>query len=132
MPHQICSTLSTRFNSLLETKQSLRRVVLKGREANEGGWVARFPFRLAIFLYFFSEKRSFVSTPITVSEHLIGVKEEPDVCMSSYPCNSLSVTLVFHLDALQPPGLILNYSFTGYPSFDKLSAVTNTGEQEHM
>lgn len=39
--------------------------------------------------FFFFFQRSFVSTPGIVNEHLIGVKEEPDVCLSSYPCNSL-------------------------------------------
>lgn len=53
--------------------------------------------------FFFFRKRSFVSTPGTVNEHLIGVKEEPDVCMSSYSCNSLFLSPSFPIWMLCNP-----------------------------
>lgn len=55
------------------------------------------------FFFFFFRKRSFVSTPGTVNEHLIGVKEEPDVCMSSYSCTSLFLSPSFPIWMLCNP-----------------------------
>lgn len=121
----------------LKQNSLLRHVVLKGTEANGGGWASRFAFRLTIFffglfIYLKKKKRSFVSKHSWHSERALDWSKRGARCLhvliSMQP--SLSVTLVFHLDALQPSSLIYNCSFTGYPSCGKLSAVTKKGEQE--
>lgn len=53
MPHQICSTLSTQFNSLLETKQSFEACGFK-RGMKEGALISFQAHRISfLFLFFF-------------------------------------------------------------------------------